>query len=221
MKRTLILAFVFATTLLAKGQFIKSIGIKGGATAANQSWYYISVDNKLIKGNRTGFYAAASVEFLSSKYFSITTDLGYYTKGFRDSFANTTADQPEGDGTYTLTDSRFNYLSISPMFKARYEIKHFVPYVLLGVRLDNQLSYKSDINFDVIKSEIHKVLFGATLGAGLEYKLKHFGICLESQYHYDFTRFINIEPSSTSTGLAVKNSALIMGLGLKYYLPKK
>jgi hypothetical protein len=108
MKRTLILLFTLATTSLANGQVLKSIGIKAGVSVANQTWRYKTNDLTLNKDNRTGFYSAVTLEFLKSKYLSLTTDFGYCAKGNTEKIPNTTVDIPEGDGTYKTYDTKFN-----------------------------------------------------------------------------------------------------------------
>ncbi len=221
MKQILILLFTLTTILQAKGQVIKCIGIKGGVSVANQTWHFKSIDETLNKENGQGFYGAVSLEFLKSKYFSLTTDFGYCAKGNTEKVLNTTIDMPEGDGTYETFDTKFNYLTFSPMLRMRYETTHFIPYALLGLRMDYQLSYESDFNYQLIEDEFNKTIWGANFGAGLEYKFKQCGIFIEGQYQYDFSNVLDIPASANNTGIEVKNQAFVICAGLKYYFVKK
>ena len=221
MKRTLLLLFTLTTTAFVNGQVVKSIGIKGGVSVASQTWHYKSTDLTLKKDNRIGFYSAITLEFFKSKYLSLTTDFSYCEKGSTEKIQNTTVDMPEGDGTYKTYDTKFGYFTLSPMLKGRYETAHFVPYALLGLRLDYQLSYKSDFNYQQIEKDFHKAIFGANFGIGAEYKIKHLGIFLETQYHYDFTKLMDTPSSANNTGIEINNRAFIISIGLKYYLKKK
>jgi hypothetical protein len=202
MKQTLVLFFTLATTSLVSGQVFKSIGIKGGASIANQTWHLKSDDKTLDTDNRNGFYGAATLEFLKSKYLSLITDFGYCAKGSTQKILNTTIDMPEGDGTYKTYDTKFNYF----------------PYALLGLRLDYQLSYKSDFNYEPIENDFYKTIWGANFGAGVEYKIKQLGIFLEGQYQYDFTKLMDSPSSATNSGIEVNNKASVICIGLKYYL---
>ncbi|MBK9049300.1 MAG: PorT family protein [Bacteroidetes bacterium] len=221
MKKTFVLFFTLATTSLVNGQVLKNLGIKGGVSIANQTWNLKSENKTLDADARNGFYGAVSLEFLKSKYLTLTTDFGYCAKGSTQKVANTTNDMPEGNGTYKTYDSKFNYFTLSPMLKARYEVSHFIPYALLGLRMDYQLSYKSDFDYEQIDNDFHKTIWGTNFGVGLEYKTKQLGFLLEGQYQYDFTKVIDTPTSSNNTGLKVNNSAFVICIGLKYYLLKK
>jgi hypothetical protein len=188
-------------------QIIKSIGINGGVSIANQDFYESNLDYRL------GLYTSLSLEFLKSKHFNIVTEIAYAAKGSQQEIILTTIDQPEGIGKKTY-DTKFSYLEFSPLMKAHYEKDHVALFVLLGPRMDVQIYQKSDFNFKEPADEYNKFIFGLTAGAGLEVKLKQFGIKVESQYHHDFTDVLY----SDKSGLFIRNRAFIISLGLKYYL---
>lgn len=220
MKRILITIFSLLTVTLVSGQVIQSFGIKSGLSIANQTWYYKSLNLTLKKHYRQGFYSVVTLDFLQSKYFNITTDIGYCQKGNREKIANTTVNMPEGDGTYKNYDTKFNYFTFSPLLKVKYQTTHWTPYALMGFRLDYQLSYQSDFYLQAIDSNFHKTIFGLSSGAGLEYKIKNVGINTEFQYHYDLTKLMDTPSSATNAGLAINNKTFIINIGLKYYLQR-
>jgi len=125
---------------------------------------------------------------------------------------------PEGDGTYKIYDTKFNYLTFCPLFKVKYQTIHWTPYALLGIRMDYQLSYQSDFYLQAIDSNFKKTIFGLTSGAGIEYKIKNVGINMEFQYHYDLTKLMDTPSSTTNTGGTINNNAYIISIGIKYYL---
>jgi len=204
----------------ANGQIINSVGIKTGLSVANQTWYYKSINMTLKKDYKLGLYSAMTVDFLKSKYFNITTDIGYCSKGNTEKVPNTSGFIPQGDGTYTTYNTMFNYFSFSPLLKIKYAIAHFIPYVLLGLRWDYQLSYKSDFNYTQIENDFYKSIYGLTCGTGIEYKIKNIGINSEFQYQYDITKLMDTPASPTNTGLEINNKAFIISIGLKYYFHK-
>src|SRR5687768_16875618 len=148
MKQILLILSILSITIHVNGQALKSIGVKCGMSVANQTWNYEPFDITLKRDYRNGFCGSVMMEFFESNYLSLVTDIGYCAKGNSDKVLNTTTDMPEGNGTYKKYDTKFNYIAISPMLKARFESIYFVPYVLLGLRMDYQLSYKSGFNYD-------------------------------------------------------------------------
>jgi hypothetical protein len=216
MKQTILVLTGIVSITCAKGQVFNSFGVKLGASIANQTWQYKSIDEELDTENRTGFYSALTVDFFNSKYLNLTTDIAYCQKGHTIEVQNTTIDMPEGDGTYKTMDTRFDYIVLNPMLKVKYEANHFIPYALLGIRMDSQLSYKSDFDLQEIDGDIKKSLWGLNCGIGVEYKLNKFGVFIESQYLPDFSKVIDMPATTNNTGLEVTNKAFVVSLGLKY-----
>lgn len=220
MKRALTIFLSLSIVIITNGQIIKSIGIKEGISIANQTWFYKSIDLTLKKDYRVGFYSAATLEFIKSKNFWLLTDLGYCQKGSKEKMKNTTDYMPEGDGTYKTYNTKFDYLTLCPLLKILYPSSHFIPYALSGLRLDYQLSYKSDFNLKQIENDFHKAILGINFGAGTEYKIKNFGILIEGQYNFDLTKVMNTPSSANSTGLKINNNAFIISAGIKYNINK-
>ena len=218
MKKYLLLIIYLASTSVLNAQLLRSVGVKSGLAVANQSWLLKAGDLTLDTDWRNGFYGALSLEFSKSKHWSLVTDWGYYTKGNTQNVPNSTAALPEGDGTFAVFDTRFNYVVFNPMLKWRHETKHFTPYAMLGLRMDYQLSYASDFNFAAIENDFRKTLWGATAVAGMEIKRNQMGLLLEAQYQNDFSKLIDLPVSSSNWGVDVKNRAFVFCLGLKYYL---
>ena len=220
MKRTLALFFSFLINGFVNAQVLKSVGINGGVTIANQSWHYKSKDFSLNTVNKAGFYGGTTFEFFQSKYFNLLVGLGYCQKGNSWKILSKTSNLPEGDGTYTTIKTTFNYLTLSPMLKAGFETTHIIPYALVGLRMDYQLSVQPEVNYEAIKKDVKKTIWGVNFGAGIEYKLKVVGIFFEGQYHYDFSKVLDTPVTSNNVGLEIKNKAFIITAGIKYYLKK-
>ncbi len=206
--------FIFAITPM-NSQIINSIGIKGGASFANQLWFYKSTNYTAARQYKTGMYGAATIDFFKATYLNLTADVGFCQKGNKE----TGVLLP--DKTTTNYTTTFNYITLSPMLKIKYPFKHIIPYGLLGLRCDYQLSYTSTHDYSSIESDFHKVIFGMSSGAGVEYKLKNIGINVEFQYHYDFSKVMDTHTDGIVSGILVYNNAYIISAGVKYYLHKK
>ncbi len=198
-------------------QVIESVGFKAGISLANQTWKYKSVSNETVYDYKSGFCGILSAELLKSRYLSFTSDLGYFQKGMQYKVLNTSPEFPEGDGTYTTYKSSYQYLSLSPMLKAFYNLNNFGFYALLGPRVDYRLAYQSD-DTDMVLGESKKGILGLTYGGGVEYQLDRVGILLEFQGQPDFTGIIDTEPSEDSTGLKITGNAFTITTGISFKL---
>lgn len=208
--KNVFILFFFLFTEIANGQLINSVGIKSGLSIANQTWVYQSINLTENYDYQVGFYGGSTVEFFKAKYFSYVVDMGFCQKGNKQEKEITTLNQPEGTGFYETYHTRFNYLTISPVFKARLEISHWLPFIFLGPRLDYQVSYISDFNLKTFGEDFDKTIWGLSTGGGIEYKRNKIGIITEFQYQYDFEKVLN-------TPVSIKNNAFIISMGIKYY----
>lgn len=218
MKKSFVLFITLLTCSISYAQILHSIGMKGGISNSNQTWYLKSIDKIQNTDFRNGTYTALSLELFNTTYLSLVTDVSFSEKGHTMQVPNTTNNNPDGDGTFKTLDTKFNYLGISPMLKARIETNYIIPYVLLGIRMDNQLSYQSDLDLSSLENDFMKMILGANFGAGAEYKIKQFGFLVEGQYQYDLSKLVNTSPSNTDIGLEITNEAFVLSFGLKYYL---
>jgi hypothetical protein len=211
----LILTFFAASV---NGQILKSVGIKSGLSIANQNWDFDSyIITSMDTKSRNGIFVATSFEFFNSKYLSLITDLSYCEKGSTEQVLHTVYDTP-GAEPYETFDTKLSYFSISPMLKIRYESVNLIPYALLGLRIDYQLNYVSDLDYFRIDNNINKTIFGANFGAGLEYNAGQFGIFVEGNYQYDFNKVTDTDQSWNGPGIKINNKAFIICAGLKYNL---
>jgi hypothetical protein len=210
-------AFFLLTFNFLSGQVLQSIGIRNGVSISNQDWLLKSSNIQLPTDPYYGVYTGLTMDFLQSKYFNITTDIGYVRKGHIQKFENSTEDMPEGDGTYSNRGTAFDFLTFSPLLRVKYEMKQWTPYALFGFRLDYMLSYTSDLNLQDIENDFNKTIWGWTSGIGLEYRVRTFGYTIEVQNHQDFSKLLEKPSSVTSDGLSIFNRAWIMSFGVKYY----
>ena len=216
MKRTLITFFSALTITLANGQVLQSVGIQSGVSIANQTWKTAKWTWKM--GYRYGPYSTIALDIIKSRYFNITTDVGYCQKGNAEKIEITTLNMPEGTGRDTIFDTKFSYFTWSLLLKIKYTTTHLVPYAVFGPRMDYQLSCRSD--FDLQTHNFHNTIWGLTSGVGVEYKIKNIGINTEFNYHYDLTNVMDTRDPVTGWGIEITNKAFIVSFGIKYYLHK-
>jgi hypothetical protein len=204
MKKSFLLLFLFAYATVVFSQSFKSIGIKSGLTLSKQIWNYVTIDNKIIKDNKQGFCLYLSSEFIDNKYFSLLVDAGFAQKG-------TSEPSP-------LTfSSTFNYVTVSPLIKMRWERMSLIPYAIAGPRFDILMNYVSDIDLSSLEANMNKITLGLVYGGGLEFRNKHIGFMAEAQQQIDATKFINQPTTNNTSELNVRNQALIIQAGIRYY----
>jgi len=95
--------------------FIKSYGIKAGAVAADQNWYF---SNTIIgfpdkNGYRWGFEVGGFVQLFGAERFSLLPEVHYIQKGMTYKIPETSYNFPSGTGQFILFRPLLEYLSTS------------------------------------------------------------------------------------------------------------
>lgn len=209
----ILIGFLFNST---QAQFFNSIGIKSGLVIANQDYRFKSGNQSLDTKDRTGVYVGLQTEMLKKKYFSLSIDLGYIQKGRQDEIEETSVDNPEGTGTYTTYDHRYDILSFSPSVKFRLPLGNFAPYAFAGPRVDYLLGVKNEPTSYTPNPSNGTTTFGVSYGLGLSYVLQQLGFQIEFQHQPDFTPILNL--GSSTQGLEGTNEAFILSIGISYLL---
>ena len=156
----------------AQGQILKSIGIKSGLSISTQIW---NISGLRIKSEyKTGYSGGLSFDFFQNKYWSLCSDLLYIQKGSKTIFIT-----PAGN-EWTVVDGKFNFISFSPQFKGKFEMKRFFPYLFIGPRIE----YCRDEIFS-------NIIYGFNYGVGIEFRNNSIGASLDFQHQYDLTSFNN------------------------------
>ncbi len=217
MKKSFLLMFLFAYATAAFAQSFKSIGIKSGLTLSKQIWNYVTIDNKIIKDNKQGFCLYLSSEFIDNKYFSLLVDAGFAQKGASEQFDVKSASAGRYANSALTLSSTFNYVTVSPLVKMRLERMSLIPYAIAGPRFDIMLNYVSDADFSSLENSMNKITLGLVYGGGLEFRNKHIGFMVEAQQQIDATKFINQPNTNNTSELNVRNQALILQAGIRYY----
>lgn len=207
MKKSLLAFAIICSSFIAKGQFLNGIGITVGASAAKQNFYLISPEEKLKKNYRLGINASVFAEFFSYKYSRWISEFQYNQKGSIDK---------DGDPNYK---NKLSYVSWNNYLKIRYELFYFIPYVLVGPRLEYRLTQNTQS--PPIVTNFSPIHVSAAVGAGLEFiSYGNIKFLVEAFYNpdlikYDFTTGYVTDP------LNVQNINIELRVGLKYVFTKK
>ena len=202
-----------------QAQVVKSIAVNSGIVWSTQNWDYKTADIDFPSEYCTGFHIAAVTEFFQHKYLSLLTDIGYNRKGFKAEFPVIRVEPYEELGTMEKKFA-YKYLYFSPQFKARMEFGNFIPYLFIGPRLDYQIAYPTEFSYPGW-DYYNDLVLGMNYGLGIEYVIGPLGIGLIFHHQYDFMFLYDRQPSDDNTGLSIKNNALVLDLGVKFYFGKE
>ncbi len=199
MKTFLISSFILFSITICKAQFLNSIGITGGASYSSQKFLYYNPDQIVKKKYKWGFNGSVFAEFFSHDYLRWVSEIQYNQKGSKDKQADT---------TYR---NRLQYLSWNNYLKVRYELFAIIPYVLIGPRLEYNLTQK--MQTPGVTGSFLKLHVSPAVGAGVEFvsygQIKFF---VEAFYNPDFP----IQDAYIQPDLHIRNINFELRVGLKY-----
>jgi len=179
-------------------QLYKGFGIKAGTTLANETF---SINGEALEQSKYkfGFTAGIFKEFHVIQNLKAQIGINYSRKGRLDEMAITN-ELGELTGNYGYAHYNLDFITTEIYGKYNFLKSKISPYVLAGLRLDFFLSqhcfYRGpdgiENDFEVGIPVTNNKLFGASLGAGVEYQAtKLFSVFLEGTYNPDFTYFTN------------------------------
>lgn len=212
----MLLGYIVLFGFTAKGQFIDHYGLKIGAGLSSQHWEFKKDRFSNLtqwKDNKVGLIGQFYAEKNINKFLSLRPAIGYLQKGFIDDIVLINADGEE----LGVKDNRviFHDVSLDVALKIIPLDKKVKPYLLLGLRGDYLLDYRSVIiDFQGEELEMNTDLYddfntftlGAIFGVGISYNDIFF---LDVEYNPALTK--NIE----SDGLAIKDRYIGLTLGIQ------
>jgi hypothetical protein len=197
MKKLLLFGFLFFVILTGKAQFINSIGVTLGVTAANQKFKFHEPASISRKGYVFGPNASIFLEMMQHDNVRWVTEIQYNQKGSTD---------PREGASYA---NSLQYLSWNNYLKFRYEMYRIIPYVMVGPRLDYTLSQAT--SSPEITGSFLPLHVSAAVGAGFEFvSYTNFKFLVEGFYVPD------IMPAYISGPVHVTNKDFELRIGLKY-----
>ena len=207
-----IIIALLSGTISVHGQFVETVGVKAGISVANQSHQFTTIDYTLDTDPVMGPFVAVFLESYRREHLSFQLDLAYVSKGSKTTTQSITINHLDNDRIIVnegdLQVSKFNYLSFSPLVRARIEKERITPYVVFGPRVDFLLKYESDSDYPL--EEQNRFILGLTGGVGVEFKFNKLGVFTEIQFQSD------IHPVTGKAPLLINNHLLLFTLGDRY-----
>ncbi len=207
MKKAFLILIIIGFSLQGKAQFLNAFGITIGASASNQKFYFYNPDEIFKKKYKYGFNGSVFAEFFSRPYVRWVSEFQYNQKGCIDK-------QPEAK-----YKDKLSYVCWNNYLKIRYELFNFIPYVLVGPRLEYKLTQKTPS--PPVTGKFVPLHISAAVGAGVEFisygNIKFF---VEGFYNPDIKKY-NIMMAYLTPPLDIKNINIELRVGLKYQFQKR
>lgn len=196
--KKIFLGFIILMTFESNAQFLNSIAITAGGSLGNQKFYFQDPVSISKKKYVLGMNASVFAEFFSGDYARWVSEIQYNQKGSRDK-------QPEGNYI-----NKLEYISWNNYLKLRYEMYRIIPYILIGPRLEYDLSQRT--SSPVIIGKFLPLHVSAAVGAGVEFvSYGNFKFFTEAFYNPDI-----IMPAYLKDNLDIRNKNIELRIGLKY-----
>jgi hypothetical protein len=215
MKRIGILA---AGMVISAFTYAQTLNIKAGTSVSNLDWTFKGSGLKPMYGNNlVGYSVFVGLDYLDSKYFNLSTNLGAIRKGGKEDI---TFYDEYGVPLMTKTEKpTLDYISINTMAEFKYPVQeHWIPFVGIGPRIDylfHQSSHFSGIeNFGTV----NRSAFGLIMGGGIKYNLEIFQLGLRANYYKDFGEVASWSVPNSSNGGEVKVHTFDINVSVGYKL---
>jgi opacity protein-like surface antigen len=218
-KLIIVIAITLMAAASANAQFYKGFGIKAGTSIANHTFTYNGEAFDFPK-YKFGFNAGIFKEFQIIQNLKAQVGINYARKGSNWDIQTTNA---YGDLTEIRTEP-LHIDFITTELYAKYEILNgrIKPYALAGLRVDFFLSQKQTSTFQGVEYELSGInptnnkIFGATLGAGLEYQVsKLYSVFIEGTYNPDII-YITNEMDDYSNEQKIRGRSFDIRTGIKF-----
>ncbi len=196
-KLIIVIAITLITAATANAQLYKGFGIKAGTTIASQTF---TINGKRFDDStyKYGFTAGIFKEFHVIQNLKAQIGINYARKG---SLLEVIETDESGNiiGKGNIHEN-FDFITAELYAKYNFLKSKINPYILAGLRIDfylSQHSFYRSSNGNETENEVgipvtNNKIFGASLGAGLEYQAsKLFSLFLEGTYNPDFTDIYN------------------------------
>ena len=204
MKKFVLSILLVLTFLGGRAQFLNSIGITGGVSYSNQKFFFRDPSEVVKKKYKWGFNGSVFAEFFSHDYVRWVSEIQYNQKGSKDKRTYT---DPDTTITYR---NKLQYLTWNNYLKIRYELFSVIPYVLIGPRLEYNLTQRMQSPEET--GRFLKLHVSPAVGAGVEFvsygQIKFF---VESFFNPDLIHDSYIRPE-----LHIRNKNIELRVGLKY-----
>src|SRR5665647_2932243 len=93
MKKNFLIIFFLILTTISNAQFVDRISFNYGITSSDLQWefdpsYSLPTFNDIANRNLNGFYSGIDIDYLKSRFFVLSTGIGFYQNGAKYDWSN-------------------------------------------------------------------------------------------------------------------------------------
>lgn len=177
-KKSLLLIIAFLGIHSTYGQVIR---LQGGPSVSNLEW---SVENIRRLGPDEIFIGKSAfigLDYLNSRYFNLSTNIGYLQKGDRSDIAYINDEEVM---VFRGLEAVFDFFSLNTLAEFKLPIKQqFIPYISLGPRIEYLQAYTKDFSFIEQMDELPNYAYGFNLGAGFRLDFRRLQVGIRTDYY--------------------------------------
>jgi opacity protein-like surface antigen len=208
--------FVFAIMIFyrlpSESQLIRSYGIKGGLSLANQDWQYTDQASLFDQTKpRQGYDLGFFIEWFDHPLITVLSEIHYVQKGMKWKIVIPVTNEyyPDGTGEFISASGETwaDYLSIPLLAKIRYSYSLVSIYIFAGPRFE----YFLNNHTGTVLNNFNKWDFGGTIGIGFEINSLH-----PFSYGAEFRYSPNFQNSLSTPYVTAKNNSMEILLMVGY-----
>lgn len=212
-QKSLLLFIALFSLQLSFGQVIH---LQMGPVISNLEW---SVENIRRIGpdrNLTGKSGFIGLDYLNSRYFNLSTNIGYLQKGDRSEIAYT---KENGEVLeFPLMKALFEYYTFNTLAEMKLPIKNkLIPFISLGPRIEYLQAYTKDFSFIEEMDELPEFSYGVNVGGGIKLAIRHLQVGVRSDYYLNVRKMADWISNSDDNGW-IDDQTYLVNLTLGYKL---
>lgn len=211
--------FIFGGLLLSSHFLLAQrnpyFGASLGISVSNQQWETSEDVQVTYLQPRLGAYIGVNMEFYDEDILSLLTEMAFIQKGTRLEWQVTDPSVPAYNLGVIKEQYNLSYLHWWVAIKLKADWEQMQPYVLLGPRIDLQLS---EVKAFPNSSVNHvSAIFGGVAGMGFQYKprKRNFRMFVQGTYLMDFRDLHFTSPSNSAVALNIRNTSFAFSIGIQ------
>lgn len=206
-KKSLIITFLLINTIILNAQIIDRISFSSGITSSDLEWELeqdpsLPTLNDLDNRKINGFYSGIDFDYLESKFFTLSTGIGFYQKGAKYDWGN------------RASKLDLSYLTFDTKIKVKYDFNNFTPYLIIGPRIDYLLQFSSAFDEFNRLGMMNKINYGLRYGLGIQYDFGKIILGFALKNNVSFNSIVENSGEYMNPPFKINDKTMILNLDL-------
>jgi hypothetical protein len=199
-------------TFFVSGQ---TINIQAGTSLSKLDW--VMDETNYFNNTLIGYSAFAGIDYMDSRYFNLSSNLGYVRKGGRDKIIYINLYGVETGTDYM--NASLDYLSFNTAVDVKVPINNIVPYLCFGPRIDFLIMHHRLYNGIDDMGGLNSVSYGLLFGGGIKYDMPTIQFGIKAEYYLNFNKVAEWSPQN-NLNYDIKDNTLLLSVTIGFKLAK-